>query len=111
MTDVDPLIAQAIAAQEKSQRYGRLELLLGVLLVFVVAAGVLVFAVFVPRQAHVESQGDRAICIALLQADFDSAITAAFAAPPAPSTAREAAVARLNVTADRLHHVRSICAG
>ncbi len=106
---IDPLIQRAYEAHERSKRYGRMEMLTLIVIVVFVAIGLSLGLYFKSRQDNIRHLQERQTCIVLLNAEFDSAVADALAAPPAPNPMRDAAVARLHAVSNELHHIETVC--
>jgi hypothetical protein len=101
-------------AQERVDRLDRIEhavRVIGTLAALVLLVVLLAQNVILERQLHdVSNQQDRNACANVLIADGFAAAGRALAAPPAPNSARDLAVAGIIRASDRLARSATVCA-
>lgn len=114
--DDNDLHETAMSAAQRYTRYQHLERAIVIIAGLVIVLALTVGAVALVRQGDIrETQAEirRSIaaqeCIATLTADFQAAVGAALAAPPAPNTARNVATEAIAASAEALRNYRTLC--
>jgi len=107
----DHLIADAMQAKARENRYRRTETIIVFGIAIVVALALLIGVPALVRQNELRDLSQQNVCIAKVTADAIASFGDALAAPPAPNPERERAVDRIAATAKVMHNIEVLCPG
>ncbi len=107
----DQLLAEALAAQDRARRYGRIELIVFIAATIVIGLALLIGVPARIAQSDIKGVGEQNACIARANAAAIAGIGKALAAAPAPNPTREDAVTKIIEATRKLRDVEKMCPG